>query len=428
MRKITVVGAGQSGLMVGVGLVRKGYQVSIVSNQTPEEIRNGRVTSSQAMFATAIHHEGEFGLRLWEDIYHPWEGMQFNVLNPENAQRMSSFSRLLGPQNGFGDMLVDSIDQRVKMPAWIYRFEELGGKMIYEDADIASLERYAGESDLVLVASGKGEIAKLCHRDDEKSVFDKPQRALGLAYVKNMAPVKSRHHGEFNRGFAWNAHPGIGEYFSLNALTTSGECDVMVFEGIPGGPMDILDTREGPEAYMKNVQKILAEFFPDEAERCQNIELTDELGILSGRFPPTIRKPVLHLPNGGLALGIADTVALNDPITGQGSNNAAKAAKVVFDAIIAHGHRDFDENWMQAAFDNYWSKAKYCIDWTNAVLQPPGAAQMKLIMAAHDNQDLANWIFRGFDDAELFFPEFMDEAAADQLIAHYNAQPAIQAA
>ncbi len=428
MRKVTIVGAGQSGLMVGVGLVRKGYQVSIVSNQTPEEIRNGRVSSSQAMFDTAIRHEEEFGLRLWEDVYHPWEGMQFNVLNPENAQRMSSFSRRLGPQNGCGGMLVDSIDQRVKMPAWIYRFEELGGTMIYEDADIASLERYAGESDLVLVASGKGDIAKLCLRDDEKSVFDKPQRALGLAYVKNMAPVKTRHHGDFNRGFAWNAHPGIGEYFSLNALTTSGECDVMVFEAIPGGPMDILDTREGPEAYMKNVQKILAEFFPDEAERCQNIELTDELGILSGRFPPTIRKPVLHLPNGGVALGIADTVALNDPITGQGSNNASKAAKVVFDAIIAHGHRDFDENWMQMAFDNYWNKAKYCVEWTNAILQPPAAAQMKLIMAAHGNQDVANWIFRGFDDAELFFPEFMDEAAADQLIAHYNAQPEIEAA
>ena len=54
MRKITIVGAGQSGLMVGVGLVRKGYDVTIVSDRTPEEIRNGRVTSSQGMQATPI--------------------------------------------------------------------------------------------------------------------------------------------------------------------------------------------------------------------------------------------------------------------------------------------------------------------------------------------------------------------------------------
>jgi Styrene monooxygenase A putative substrate binding domain len=428
MRKITIVGAGQSGLMVGVGLVRKGYEVSIVSNQTPEEIRNGRVTSSQAMNFTAVLHEREFGLRLWEDIYHPYEGVQFNVLNPENAERTVSFSRLMGPQNGVGGQFMESIDQRVKMPAWIYRFEELGGKMIYEDADIASLERYAAESDLVLVASGKGEIGKLCSRDDEKSLFDKPQRALGLAYVKNMAPVKSRQHGDFNRGFAWNAHPGVGEYFSLNALTTNGECDVMVFEGIPGGPMDILDTRDGTEAYMKNAQKILADFFPDEALRCQNIELTDELGILSGRFPPTIRKPVLHLPNGGVALGIADTVALNDPITGQGSNNASKAAKVVFDAIIAHGYRDFDENWMQGAFDTFWDKAKYCVDWTNAILQAPSEAQMKVLMAANESQEMADWVFRGFDDPELFFPEFMDEAAAQRMITQLTSAGSAKAA
>jgi flavin-dependent dehydrogenase len=192
--------------------------------------------------------------------------------------------------------------------------------------------------------------------------------------------------------------------------------------------MDILDTREGTEAYMKNCQKILADFFPDEAERCQDIELTDDLGILSGRFPPTIRKPVLHLPNGGVAMGIADCVALNDPITGQGSNNASKAAKVAFDAIIAHGHRDFDEQWIQETFDRFWRKAKFCVDWTNSVLEPASPTQIKLLMAAQENQNVANWVFRGFDDAELLFPEFTDADAADQLLAHYTVAKKGQAA
>ena len=85
MRKITIVGAGQAGLMVGVGLVRKGYAVTIVSDRTPEEIRNGRVTSSQGMQATPIAYEREMGLRLWDDIYAPWDGIEFNVLNPEDG-------------------------------------------------------------------------------------------------------------------------------------------------------------------------------------------------------------------------------------------------------------------------------------------------------------------------------------------------------
>ena len=120
--------------MVGVGLVRKGYDVTIVSDRTPEEIRNGRVTSSQGMQATPISYEREMGLRLWDDIYHPWDGLEFNVLDPQDGSKLTSFAQRVGPQNGRADWVLDSIDQRVKMPAWIYRFEELGGKMLYESA------------------------------------------------------------------------------------------------------------------------------------------------------------------------------------------------------------------------------------------------------------------------------------------------------
>ena len=416
MRKITIVGAGQSGLMVAVGLVRKGYDVTVVSDRTPEEIRNGRVTSSQGMQATPIAYEREMGLRLWEDIYQPWEGLEFNVLSPQDGSKVSSFAQRIGPQNGKPDWLLDSIDQRVKIPAWIYRFEELGGKMLYETADLEALDRYAAESDLVLVASGKGEIGKLLERDDEKSVYDKPQRALGLAYVRGMEPIETRDHGVINRGLTWNAVPGVGEYFVCNALTTSGECDIMIFEAIPGGPADVLDMRDGPEQYLKNCVDVLKKFYPHEAERCQNLELTDDLGILSGRFPPTIRKPLMQLPGGGLAMGIADAVCLNDPITGQGSCNAAKFAKVVYDAVLNRVHEPFDGEWMQEVFDTFWKQAEAVVQWTNHLLDGPGPAASKLLMAANDNQEIADFLLRGMDDANRLMPYFFNEAAADDLI------------
>jgi hypothetical protein len=424
MRKITIVGAGQSGLMVGVGLVRKGYDVTIVSDRTPEEIRNGRVTSSQGMQATPIAYEREMGLRLWDDIYAPWDGIEFNVLNPEDGSKVSSFAQRLGPQNGRADWVVDSIDQRVKMPAWIYRFEELGGKMLYETADLEALDRYADQSDLVLVASGKGEIGKLLERDDEKSVYDKPQRALALAYVKGMAPITTRDHGEIKRGLTWNARPGIGEYFVCNALTTTGECDIMIFEAVPGGPADVLDMRDGPELYLKKCVEVLDKFYPHEAERCRNIELTDDLGILTGRFPPTIRKPLMNLPGGGIAMGIADAVCLNDPITGQGSCNAAKFAKVVYDAVLNRVHEPFDANWMQGVFDAYWDQAEAVVNWTNHLLDGPGPAAQKLLMNANDNQAMADFLLRGMDDANRLMPYFLDEDAADDLIAQLSRQQA----
>jgi hypothetical protein len=407
-------------MMVGVGLVRKGYDVTVVSDRTPEEIRNGRVTSSQGMQATPIAYEREMGLRLWEDIYQPWEGLEFNVLSPADGSKVSSFAQRVGPQNGEPDWLVDSIDQRVKMPAWIYRFEELGGRMLYETADLEALDRYAAESDLVLVASGKGEIGKLLERDDEKSVYDKPQRALGLAYVRGMEPIETRDHGVINRGLTWNAVPGVGEYFVCNALTTSGECDIMIFEAIPGGPADVLDMRDGPEQYLKNCVDVLKKFYPHEAERCQNLELTDDLGILSGRFPPTIRKPLMQLPGGGLAMGIADAVCLNDPITGQGSCNAAKFAKVVYDAVLNRVHEPFDGEWMQEVFDSFWKQAEAVVQWTNHLLDGPGPAASKLLMAANDNQEIADFLLRGMDDANRLMPYFFDEAAADDLIGRLS--------
>src|SRR6478672_4943236 len=47
MRKIAIVGAGQSGLQLALGLLQKGYEVTVISNRTPEQVLNGRVTSSQ---------------------------------------------------------------------------------------------------------------------------------------------------------------------------------------------------------------------------------------------------------------------------------------------------------------------------------------------------------------------------------------------
>lgn len=53
---------------------------------------------------------------------------------------------------------------------------------------IDDLERYAKQPELVIVAAGKGDIAKLFERDPEKSPFDTPQRALALTYVNGMLP------------------------------------------------------------------------------------------------------------------------------------------------------------------------------------------------------------------------------------------------
>lgn len=63
MRRIAIVGAGQSGLQLGLGLLDTGYDVTMITNRTADEIRQGKVMSSQCMFHTALQTERDLGLK-----------------------------------------------------------------------------------------------------------------------------------------------------------------------------------------------------------------------------------------------------------------------------------------------------------------------------------------------------------------------------
>ena len=289
-------------------------------------------------------------------------------------------------------------------------FEKRGGKIAIKEAAIADLEAAAADSDLVIVAAGKGEITRLFERDADKSPFAAPQRALALTYVTGMTPRPG------HSAVCFNLIPTVGEYFVFPALTTTGPCEIMVFEGIPGGPMDCWGGVRSPEEHLEKSKWILNTFLPWEAERNRNIALTDANGILSGAFAPTVRHPVGKLPSGKLVLGMADAVVLNDPITGQGSNNAAKGAAIYLDAIVNRGTQPFDAGWMQATFDTYWAYAQYVTGWTNALLQPPPPHVLKLMGSAQVYPELAHRIANGFDNPLDFFPWFAVPEEAEQYL------------
>lgn len=398
-RSFTIVGGGQSGLQLACGLLDAGHAVHIVQNRTAEEIAAGRVLSSQCMFDNALQNERELGLNFWGDSCPTVDSINFVVPAPDGGKAIE--------WNGKLDSKAQSVDQRVKIPRWLTEFEHRGGQLTIHDAGIEDLETYARESDLVIVAAGKGDIAKMFERDPQRSPYDKPQRALALTYVKGMAPRAG--HSAVN----FNLIPGVGEYFTFPALTTTGACDIMVFEGIPGGPMDCWRDVNSPDAHLERSKWILDTFLPWEGERCTNVSLTDDNGRLAGAFAPTVRKPVGKLPSGATVLGLADAVCLNDPITGQGSNNASKAAKYYMDAILAHGDRPFDDAFKQATFDAYWDYAQYVVGWTNALLAPPPPHVLNIMGSAQAYPALAKRIANGFNDPRDFFPWFAVPEEAD---------------
>ncbi|GAT70709.1 alanine-phosphoribitol ligase [Planomonospora sphaerica] len=408
MRRILIVGAGQAGLHLALGLLRNGYDVTVVSNRTPEEIRDGRVMSGQAMFGTALGHERDLGLDLWAGECPPIEGMQVTVAGPGGGRAIDWAARLGTPAR--------SVDQRLKMPAWMAEVERLGGKLVIHDAGVGDLEEYAAEYDLVMVAAGKGPIASLFERDAARSPYDAPQRALAVTYVTGLTPRPE------HSAVCFNLIPGVGEYFVFPALTAAGPCEIMVFEGVPGGPMDCWGDVRTPAEHLARSRRILETFLPWEAERCAGVELTDSGGVLTGRFAPTVRRPVATLPSGAPVLGVADVVVLNDPITGQGSNNAAKCAASYLADILERGGRPFDAAWMEETFEGYWRVARHVTAWTNALLAPPPPHVLEILQAAGRVPEVASRFVNGFDDPADFSEWFMDPVSAGGYLARTGAR------
>ena len=409
MSKIAIVGGGQAGLQLALGLVSDGHDVTVVSNRTPEDIREGRVMSSQCMFGAALQTERDLGIDTWEAECPPVEGISLAVPAPDGSGKAIDWASRL-------DRHARSVDQRVKMPGWMEELERRGGRIVIHDAGVDDLEQYARENDLVVVAAGKGEIVRLFERDAERSPYDAPMRALALTYVTGMTPRP-----EYS-AVCFNLVPGVGEYFVFPALTTTGACEIMVFEGVPGGPMDCWGDVTTPQEHLAKSTWILETFMPWEAERCGSVELTDANGILAGRFPPTVRKPVAELPSGGLVLGLADAVMLNDPITGQGSNNAAKMATAYLEAIRRHGDAPYDRAFMEQAFEGFWeSYGQFTTGWTNALLSPPPEHVLKLLLAGNGSPAIAHRFVNGFDDPVDYFDWFMFPDKAEAYLAEVGA-------
>ncbi|HSK14562.1 MAG TPA: styrene monooxygenase/indole monooxygenase family protein [Gaiellaceae bacterium] len=409
MRRVAVVGAGQSGAQLALGLLGRGYEVTLVSNRAPADLRTGPVLSSQCMFASALQVERSLGLDLWSGSCPPVEGLSFVLVGPDGRKAVSWAARL--------DGRACSVDQRVKVAAWIEEFAARGGRLDLCEAGIADLERLAREHELVLVATGKGDLGRLFERDPDHSPYDRPMRALALTYVRGLEPRPE------HSAVCFNAAPDVGEYFVFPALTVSGPCEIMVFEGVPCGPMDCWEDVRSPGAHLARSLEVLERHFPWEAERARNVELTDANGILTGRYAPVVKRPVGTLPDGTAVLGMADAVVLNDPITGQGANNAAKCAETYLEAILEREDGPFTRGWMEEAFARYWrGYGQWVTKWTNTMLVPPRPHVAELLAAAEAIPSLAGTIANGFDDPRVFFPWWFDPEEAARLIGERRRQ------
>jgi hypothetical protein len=230
-------------------------------------------------------------------------------------------------------------------------------------------------------------------------------------YVKGMTPVKD------HPGVRANIIPGVGEYFTMPGFSLNGHCEMMLFEGIPGAAFDCWDDVKNADEQLDRGIKLLKQHIPWEAEKCDQLKLADSQATLIGRYTPTIRRATAKLPCGKLALGMADTVVLNDPVAGQGSNNAAKCADIYLDAILKRGNEPFDEAWMHETFECYWKQsAQAATQWSTMLLLPPPPHVIELLQAATKIPNIADKLANGFDQPASLFPWITDENLTKTMI------------
>src|SRR5688572_10307561 len=153
MRKIAIMGAGQSGLHLAIRLIRNGYQVTMVSERSAEEIFNGPPTGATYLFHDSLQLERELGRDLWKDSDYHSTGFEVNFGTPYGNYAFSINSRTSKPDA--------YIDQRMKFYQWIKLFEKLGGQFIVSDTTPSDLLACTEQFDLVIVSSGKGPLARL---------------------------------------------------------------------------------------------------------------------------------------------------------------------------------------------------------------------------------------------------------------------------
>ncbi|HKP17338.1 MAG TPA: styrene monooxygenase/indole monooxygenase family protein [Gaiellaceae bacterium] len=394
-RRIAVIGAGQAGLQLALGLITEGFDVRLVTDRSGGEILDGRVLSTQCMFDTALQTERDLGANLWEDDCPQIHGIRYSVARPDGTLAVQFGGRL--------GAYAQSVDQRLKMPGWMDLFEQRGGTIDYRPVDLAFAEELAAQHDLVVIASGKGdfarELATIFPRVDAESPYDRPQRQLAVAYVVDMEPLDPPSY------FSISIVQRVGEYFVGPALTKSGRCWTMCLEAIPGGPMDVFAETplEDLDGWLGLCKQVLAEFMPWEAERCERIRLTDGKGTLKGALTPVVRERVGRLPSGRLVLGVGDAVVLNDPLVGQGANNAAKGTTEVTREFVERGDGPYDESWLRQVGEVYWERVRWSTRFTNMMLTPPPHVGA-VFEAGSRSPAFADMFAEGTNEPALLFP------------------------
>lgn len=417
MAKIAVVGSGINGLVAAHGLLKQGHVVTLYSERSAEGwLGNVPPTGTACRFATSLDLESELGLNHWDVEAPAIEGLHLTFCHKPGWQLIDLMGRLDRPAR--------AIDVRLQSHRWTRDLEARGGALEIERMDLARLDEVAAANDLVLVATGRGDLGGLFARDEARSRRTEPPRKLTMMVVRN-ASLDRRDDGiPFQPGIKFNFFAAWGEQFAIPYWHKDGfACWNLLFEAKAGEALDVFDGCADGKAVVDRARQLFHDRLPWDYRWFKDAELADEDGWLKGRFTPCFRDPVGTLPSGRVVMALGDTANTLDPIGGQGANNGYRQIRVLLDAIAAQPEGPFDADWMRGTFDRFYETSGRITNLFNDLLLEeitPAAKALLIAQYGSDgrpgnsspNQRLADMFFNTFDDPNSFAECLIEPAKA----------------
>lgn len=269
-------------------------------------------------------------------------------------------------------------------------FQERGGEIVTGKITAADVAALAANHDLMVVAVGRAGLGDLFPRLADQSPYDGPQRRVFAGLFRGIRPPSP-----FSMGF--NIVPGQGEIFENQFLTLDGYASGLLIEAIPGGALEHLTHlhyEDDPAAFNAAVLSVVRDHVPATYARVDpaTFALMRGLDTLSGSVTPIVRRGWAPLAGGKFALAVGDARITHDPLTGQGANAASRGAFSLGELVVARARAggQFDEALCASTEQHLRDDAREVTEWSSAFLQPPPPHAIGLLVAAAQNQAVAN--------------------------------------
>jgi 2-polyprenyl-6-methoxyphenol hydroxylase-like FAD-dependent oxidoreductase len=413
MTSIGIVGAGVAGLHLGLYLRQHGIDTTLYAEKNAEQQLSSRIPALVARVGHTRERERQLGVNHWDGGNNEFSRINIYVA----GEQPLSF-------HGDVDNPFIAVDMRIYLGRLQEEFAARGGTVVVGAVNAGDLERLSEQHDLLVVATGRGGITELFPRIEEESPFSQPQRWIATGLFHGIRAIP----GNATVTFV----PMHGEVFEFPIFSFEPNMVGLGVEAVPGGAFDEavhMRYEDDPQRFNAAFLKLLREHVPLIYQRVdpEKFGLTRPLDLMQGGVTPAVRRGYARLGNGKFALAIGDAHITNDPITGQGANTASRVALMLSEQI--RSNPVFDESFCRQAEQQVLAYASPVAKWSNAMLQPPQQHMIDLMVAAAQNQTVANAFANFFERPVTAWEAMSSPEGAAAFLQQYGWQtPAAQVA